>query len=144
MTVITNSAAETEALGSALAARLRRGCVVALTGELGTGKTAFVRGIASGLNIAARVTSPTFTIVNEYPGDVPLFHFDFYRLSGARELADIGWDDYLERGGIVAAEWSDIAPELIPADAVRVDFEYLGDGARRVTLEAGGGTEVLF
>ncbi|MDR1299697.1 MAG: tRNA (adenosine(37)-N6)-threonylcarbamoyltransferase complex ATPase subunit type 1 TsaE [Oscillospiraceae bacterium] len=144
MTVITNCAEETEALGSALAARLRRGCVVALTGGLGTGKTAFVRGIALGLKIASRVTSPTFTIVNEYPGDTPLFHFDFYRLAGASELADIGWDDYLERGGVVAAEWSDIAPELIPADAVRVSFEYLGDDVRRVTLDAGDGPEVVF
>ncbi|MDR2665017.1 MAG: tRNA (adenosine(37)-N6)-threonylcarbamoyltransferase complex ATPase subunit type 1 TsaE [Oscillospiraceae bacterium] len=144
MTVITNGEDETQALGSALAAGLRRGCVVALTGGLGAGKTAFVRGIAAGLKNTSRVTSPTFTVVNEYPGEIPLFHFDFYRLSGARELFGIGWDDYLDRGGVVAAEWSDIAPELIPEDAVRVDIEYLGDNARRVTLEAGDGSEVMF
>jgi tRNA threonylcarbamoyladenosine biosynthesis protein TsaE len=135
MTFVTNSEAETAALGAALADRLRGGSVVALTGELGAGKTAFIRGIAEGLGIAARVTSPTFTIVNEYPGATPLFHFDMYRLSSDDELIDIGWDDYLARGGVIAAEWSDVAPGLIPEDAVRVGIEYLGGEKRRVTID---------
>ncbi|MDR1589406.1 MAG: tRNA (adenosine(37)-N6)-threonylcarbamoyltransferase complex ATPase subunit type 1 TsaE [Oscillospiraceae bacterium] len=135
MTVVTNSEAETEALGAALADRLRGGGVVALTGELGTGKTAFIRGLAGGLGIDARVTSPTFTIVNEYPGEPPLFHFDMYRLSSAGELIDIGWDDYLARGGVIAAEWSDVAPELIPEGAARVSIVSLGGDSRRVTVD---------
>jgi tRNA threonylcarbamoyladenosine biosynthesis protein TsaE len=135
MTVITNSEAETAALGASLADRLRGAGVVALTGELGTGKTAFIRGLARGLGIDARVTSPTFTIVNEYPGDTPLFHFDMYRLASAGELIDIGWDDYLARGGVIAAEWSDVAPGLIPDDAARVGIEYLGGDLRRVTID---------
>ncbi|MDR2357266.1 MAG: tRNA (adenosine(37)-N6)-threonylcarbamoyltransferase complex ATPase subunit type 1 TsaE [Oscillospiraceae bacterium] len=135
MTFITNSEAETAALGAALAERLRGGGVVALTGELGAGKTVFIRGLAKGLGVSARVTSPTFTIVNEYPGDTPLFHIDMYRLSSAGELIDAGWDDYAAREGVIAAEWSDIAPELIPEDAARVGIVDLGGDSRRVTID---------
>ena len=108
MEQVTNSPAETEALGAALAEELKPGAVVAFTGDLGAGKTAFVRGLARGLGIAERVTSPTFTIVNEYEGGrLPLFHFDMYRLDSADELFDIGWEDYLARGGVCAVEWSE-------------------------------------
>ena len=100
MEYISNSPAETEALGEALAARLTAGTVVAFTGDLGAGKTAFTRGLARGLGVPDRVTSPTFTIVNEYEGGrLPLFHFDMYRLGSSDELFDIGWEDYLARGG---------------------------------------------
>lgn len=108
MDYITHSAAETERLGAALAERLLPGDVVAFLGDLGAGKTAFTRGLARGLGIPDAVTSPTYTIVNEYPqGRLPLFHFDMYRLHDADELFDLGWEDYLERGGVCAVEWSE-------------------------------------
>lgn len=123
MRFISNSVDETEILGANLAQRLPGGTVIAFTGDLGAGKTAFVRGLAKGLGIDARVTSPTFTIVNEYDGGVrPLFHFDLYRLNDADELFDIGWEDYLVRGGICAVEWSERAEDMI-GDPVRVDIK---------------------
>lgn len=108
MQVITSSPEETEALGQRLGAALHGGAVIAYHGGLGAGKTAFTRGLARGLGSQMRVTSPTYTIVNEYPdGRLPLFHFDMYRLGSADELFDIGWEDYLARGGICAVEWSE-------------------------------------
>ena len=119
----TKSAAETEALGERLAKALRGGEVIAYTGDLGAGKTAFTRGLARGLGIKERVTSPTFTIVNEYEGGrLPLFHFDLYRLGSWEELYDIGWEDYLARGGVCAVEWSQRAEELLEEDTIRVDI----------------------
>ncbi len=135
MTVTTHSEEETEALGERLAKCLRAGSVVALYGDLGAGKTAFVRGMARGLEIEESVTSPTFTIVNEYPGEPPLFHFDMYRLKNAGELYDIGWEDYLDRGGICVTEWSENVEEALPEDAVRVVFERLSDTDRRIRIE---------
>lgn len=118
---ITNSAAETRALGERLADKLGAGSVVAFDGDLGAGKTAFTAGLAQGLGIAERVTSPTFTIVNEYEGGrLPLFHFDLYRLGSADELFDIGWEDYLERGGVCAVEWSERAEEALEDGVIRV------------------------
>lgn len=106
---ITRSEAETEALGGALAKILRAGDVVAMRGGMGAGKTALVRGLALGLGEQGRVTSPTYTIVNEYETVPPLFHFDLYRLGSADELYEIGFDDYLTRGGICMIEWSENA-----------------------------------
>ena len=135
----SSSVEETEALGRALAQRLAPGAVVAFTGDLGAGKTAFVRGMAQGLGIAQRVTSPTFTIVNEYEGGrLPLFHFDMYRLDSADELFDIGWEDYLARGGVCAVEWSEKVSEALEPGAIRVDIRRGGDdGQRVVTIERG-------
>lgn len=114
MLFVSGSVEETERIGAELAQRLPAGSVVAFSGDLGAGKTAFVRGMARGLGIRERITSPTFTIVNEYEGGTcPLFHFDLYRLSGEDELFDIGWEDYLARGGICAVEWSERAPEAM-------------------------------
>ena len=114
---------ETEALGRALVERLSPGAVVAFTGDLGAGKTAFVRGMAKGLNIPQRVTSPTFTIVNEYEGGrLPLFHFDLYRLGSSDELFDIGWEDFLRRGGICAVEWSENVADALEPDTVFIDI----------------------
>ena len=110
MIIITNNEDETVALGEKLGRNLTPGSVVAMFGGLGVGKTAFTRGIASGLGITMSVSSPTFTIVNEYIGPIPLFHFDMYRLESEDELYDIGWDDYLERGGVCAVEWSEKVP----------------------------------
>ena len=105
MTITTNSPEQTELLGKKLAALLKPGDVIAYYGDLGAGKTAFTRGLAAGLGVTECVTSPTYTIVNEYlSGRMPLFHFDMYRLSSSEELFDIGWEDYLARGGVCA--WS--------------------------------------
>ena len=137
MTYITNSPAETEELGAALGRILPAGTVIAYRGDLGAGKTAFTRGLARGLGYRDMVTSPTYTIVNEYLGGrLPLFHFDMYRLSCAEDLWDIGWDDYLDRGGICAVEWSENVAEAME-DPVTVTIEKLGDTSRRVTVEGG-------
>ncbi len=135
MIVKTNSEAETEALGERLAKCLRAGAVVALYGDLGAGKTAFVRGMARGLDIRESVSSPTFTIVNEYPGDPALFHFDMYRLKNAEELYGIGWEDYLDRNGICVTEWSERIEEALPEDAVRVTISRLSDSERSICVE---------
>lgn len=120
MEYLSHSEAETEQLGEKLAASLFPGAVVAYSGGLGMGKTAFTRGLARGLGYAGRVTSPTFTIVNEYPGRVPLFHFDVYRLDSSEALYDIGWDDYLDRGGVCAVEWSENITDALPEDTIHV------------------------
>ncbi|WP_294475521.1 tRNA (adenosine(37)-N6)-threonylcarbamoyltransferase complex ATPase subunit type 1 TsaE [uncultured Intestinimonas sp.] len=140
MTYVTNSPEETEALGAALAPGLEPGVVLAFTGDLGAGKTAFVRGLARGLGCSGRVTSPTFTIVNEYEGGrLPLFHFDLYRLDSAGELFDIGWEDYLARGGVCAVEWSEKAAGALEEDCLRVDLRRGGDdGQRIITVTKGG------
>ncbi len=137
MEYLSHSAAETEAVGEALAKRLHRGSVVAYRGGLGMGKTAFTRGLARGLGCRGRVTSPTFTIVNEYNGTIPLFHFDMYRLDSADALFDIGWDDYLERGGVCAVEWSENVADALPEDTVYVTIERDGchDDWRKIRIE---------
>ena len=120
MEILSHSEAETEAAGERLGASLSPGTVLAYRGGLGMGKTAFTRGLARGLGCTGRVTSPTFTIVNEYDGSVPLFHFDMYRLESADDLFDIGWEDYLSRGGVCAVEWSEQVADALPEDAVTV------------------------
>lgn len=118
---ITNSPAETENLGAALGKLLPAGTVLAYRGDLGAGKTAFTRGLARGLGCNELVTSPTYTIVNEYLGGrLPLFHFDMYRLRSSEDLWDIGWEDYLARNGVCAVEWSEIAPGALPENTVYV------------------------
>lgn len=137
MTYVTNSPAETEALGQRLAERLQPGDVIAYTGDLGAGKTAFTRGLARGLGITERITSPTFTIVNEYQGGrLPLFHFDMYRLSSSDELYDIGWEDYLARGGVCAVEWSEIVSDALEEnELIRVDIKNeCGNDDRTITV----------
>ena len=137
MEFITNSPAETEAVGAALAKVLKPGMILAYRGDLGAGKTAFTRGLARGLGYTDPVTSPTYTIVNEYLGGrLPLFHFDMYRLASSDDLWDIGWEDYLERGGICAVEWSENVDDAME-QALYVTIEKLGADSRRITLEGG-------
>ena len=137
MEYITNSPSETEAVGAALARVLQPGTVIAYEGDLGAGKTAFTRGLARGLGCTGRVTSPTFTIVNEYEGEgLSLFHFDMYRLGSADELFDIGWEDYLARNGVCAVEWSENVEEALPRDTVRVDIRRGShDSQRQIAIE---------
>ena len=138
MTFVTHSPAETERLGEKLAEKLTPGAVLAYRGELGAGKTAFTRGLARGLGYTDPVTSPTYTIVNEYLGGrLPLFHFDMYRLSSAEDLWDIGWEDYLDRGGICAVEWSEQVAEALPPDTVHVSIARCPDHEdwRSITIE---------
>ena len=140
MTFTTTSPAETEAVGAALAKILTPGAVLAYRGDLGAGKTAFTRGLARGLGCADMVTSPTYTIVNEYlSGRLPLFHFDMYRLASADDLWDIGWDDYLDRGGVCAVEWSENVDDAME-NAIFITIEKTGEDSRRITIE--GGTDL--
>jgi len=135
MEYITNSPEETEALGAALGRVLEPGTVIAYSGDLGAGKTAFTRGIARGLGILEPVTSPTYTIVNEYTaGRLPLFHFDMYRLTSSEDLWDIGWEDYIERNGICAVEWSENVSDALE-NPLLLHIEKLGDTSRRITLK---------
>ena len=134
---LTNSPAETEAVGAALGRILTPGTVIAYRGDLGAGKTAFTRGLARGLGCRETVTSPTYTIVNEYlTGRMPLFHFDMYRLASSDDLWDIGWEDYLERGGICAVEWSENVDDAME-NAVYITIEKTGEESRRITIEGG-------
>ena len=139
MQITTHSADETQALGQKLASRLAPGDVIAYFGDLGAGKTAFTRGLAQGLGITDPVTSPTYTIVNEYlSGRIPLFHFDMYRLSSSDELFDIGWEDCLSRGGVCAVEWSENVEDALQ-DAIRVTIEKDADepDTRHITITGG-------
>lgn len=140
MQYLTRSPEETEDLGARLGAKLQPGIVIAFQGDLGAGKTAFTRGIARGLGIEESVTSPTYTIVNEYlSGRLPLFHFDMYRLGSSEELFDIGWEDYLSRGGVCAVEWSENVEDALQ-DAVRICITRVDDTQRQITIE--GGTDL--
>ena len=137
MEFITNSPAETEAVGAALGKVIPAGTVLAYQGDLGAGKTAFTRGLARGLGATDMVTSPTYTIVNEYlSGRLPLFHFDMYRLACADDLWDIGWEDYLERSGVCAVEWSENVADALE-EPVIVNIEKLGEESRRITIKGG-------
>ena len=137
MEYITHSPEETEALGARLGAVVRAGTVIAYEGDLGAGKTAFTRGLARGLGATDMVTSPTYTIVNEYlSGRLPLFHFDMYRLKSEDDLWDIGWEDYLERSGVCAVEWSENVAAAME-NAITLRIEKLDGNTRRITLTGG-------
>ena len=137
MEFLTNSPEETEKVGAALGKILAAGTVLAYRGDLGAGKTAFTRGLARGLGYAEPVTSPTYTIVNEYLGGrLPLFHFDMYRLASSDDLWDIGWDDYLERGGVCAVEWSENVDDAME-NAVYVTIHKTGETSRKIVIEGG-------
>ncbi len=145
MEFLTHSPDETQRVGAALAKTLRGGEVIAFLGDLGAGKTAFTRGLAEGLGVTDAVTSPTYTIVNEYlTGRLPLFHFDMYRLGSSEELFDIGWEDYLARGGVCAVEWSENVQDALEAPiTVRIDRVPDGDDCRRITITGGKPLEHL-
>lgn len=133
----SKSEKDTEQIGQDFAKNLPGGTVVAMYGDLGAGKTAFVRGMAKGMGLDCRVSSPTFTIVNEYLGERELIHFDMYRLNDADELFDIGWEDYLNRGAVCAVEWSENVQDAFFGDETVVRIEKLGDTERKITIEEG-------
>lgn len=145
-TFLLRNLAETRQWGEALGARLQAGQVVALIGDLGAGKTTLTQAIAHGLGVTAPVTSPTFTLVHEYAGRIPLFHFDAYRLECPEEMADLGFDEYLEREGVVVVEWADRVLPLLPAERLTLTLEIVGEpsgpegeeGPRRLSAEAAG------
>ena len=138
----SRSVGDTEELGRRLGAQLRGGEVIAYFGDLGMGKTALTRGLAAGLGYRGRVSSPTFTIVNEYAGRISLFHFDMYRLENEDDLFGIGWEDYLARGGVCAVEWSERIEEALPSDTIRITIERgESDTARKITVEGGENLE---
>ena len=132
--IITESESDTEKIGAIFAKNLPDGTVVALHGELGVGKTAFVRGMALGLGIECRVTSPTFTIVNEYVGERILIHFDMYRIHNSDELFDIGWEDYLRRNAICVVEWSENVPGAFDGDEIKIFFKRMSDNERLIAI----------
>ena len=137
MEFITNSPEETEKVGAALGKILNPGTVLAYRGDLGAGKTAFTRGLARGLGYNEPVTSPTYTIVNEYLGGrLPLFHFDMYRLASSDDLWDIGWEDYLDRNGVCAVEWSENVEDALE-NAILVTIHKTGETSRRIEIEGG-------
>ena len=125
---------DTENIGGEFAKTLKGGEVIAMYGDLGAGKTAFVRGMAKGMGLDARVSSPTFTIVNEYLGNIDLIHFDMYRLTSADELFDIGWEDYLSRGAVCAVEWSENVSDAFFGDGIKVRIEKISDTERKITI----------
>lgn len=135
-TFISNSVAETEAIGRRLAKDVNPGSVLALQGELGTGKTQFTKGLVAGLGAAAAVTSPTFTIVHEYPGGrLPVYHFDFFRLEDKSSIARLGLDDYFFGDGVSVIEWADRFSEFVPGQARWITFEIKSETARVIKVK---------
>ncbi len=133
---ITHSTEETENTASKLAGMLKPGDVIAMRGEMGAGKTAFVRGLARGMQVSGEVASPTYSIINEYPGNFPLFHFDMYRISDADELYTTGFFDYLQSGGVCVVEWSENIGWALPENTIIVEIEKLSESDRRITVKA--------
>ena len=144
MELITYSPEETERLGASLAQHLQPGDVIAYYGDLGAGKTAFTRGVAAGLGVTDRVTSPTFTILQVHEeGRLPLYHFDWYRLESAEELYELAMDEYLQNGGVAVVEWPCRAPEAVPACRLEVEITPLGDTDRALRFTPVGGFREL-
>lgn len=134
-TLVSRSAEETQAIGERLGARLTPGAVVACTGELGAGKTCFLQGLARGLGVTADVTSPTFVLINQYRGRLPVYHLDAYRTGSLTELVDLGLEELLHGDGVTVIEWADKLLPLLPARTIRVHLGGLGDEAREITIE---------
>ncbi len=135
LNVVSHCEDETVALAKSLVSLLRPGDLLVLSGQLGSGKTVFVRGLATALGIDEKlVNSPSFTIVNEYPGERPLYHLDLYRLMDTNELYEIGWDEYLSRDGLVAVEWGEKAGEFLRGRYYQVDFKILNESDREIEI----------
>ena len=131
----TKDEVETLEIAAALAENLKPGAIIALTGELGTGKTVFAKGIAHALGVKEKVTSPTFTLINEYHGDYVIYHMDFYRLNSLKEIVDIGVEDFVYGHGICFIEWAEKMGEMLPDGAIRVSIKYLKNNHREINIE---------
>ena len=136
MEIVTKSENETRGFAKTIAEKLSAGDVILYTGEMGAGKTAFTKGVAEYFGTEEEVTSPTFALVHEYPGRVPVFHFDLYRISGFDDLYAIGFFDYLDREGIMCIEWSENIPELENEleNVVKINIEKLTENERKITV----------
>ena len=140
MKLISDSREQTLEVGRLIGAILERGDIVALIGELGSGKTCLTQGMAKGLGVEENVpvVSPTFTLINEYPGKIPLIHLDVYRLSGPRDLEDMGYEEYFEGGGIIVIEWAEKIRDILPAKTLFISMRYIDENTREMILEGPG------
>ena len=138
--ITTRTPDETQKLGKTIGKWIEHPLVIGLTGDLGSGKTAFVQGLAEGLEVPGEyyITSPTFTLINEYPGRFPLFHIDLYRLDGISDLEDIGLDELLYDQAVIAIEWAEKISDDLPAEHLTMTFEITDDDYRRISLIAYG------
>ena len=134
--IISNSAAQTIEIARLIGGKLKDGDLLALSGELGSGKTCFTKGLALGLGVSDdyQITSPTFTLINEYPARCKLYHFDVYRLNGYSELEDLGYEEYLSGDGVVVIEWAEKIAELIPPDSIFINFEHIDENGRKMII----------
>ncbi|MEG0640990.1 MAG: tRNA (adenosine(37)-N6)-threonylcarbamoyltransferase complex ATPase subunit type 1 TsaE [Clostridium sp.] len=135
MIIRANSEEETIILGERIGKHLKPGDIITLNGDLGAGKTHFTKGIAKGLSVDDYVTSPTFTIVNEYRGDIPVYHFDVYRIEDVCEMYEIGFDEYLFGEGVCIIEWSDMVAELLPEDTIDIIIRKIDDNTRDIEIK---------
>jgi tRNA threonylcarbamoyladenosine biosynthesis protein TsaE len=136
----TNRASETIRIGKSIGSLLRPGDVVALVGELGAGKTQLIKGLASGVGIrnATYVSSPSFKLINEYPGKTTFYHIDLFRLKGEKEAEELGLDDYFQSRGITAVEWADKIPSLLPEEILWIEIRYTGENSRSLEISGKG------
>jgi tRNA threonylcarbamoyladenosine biosynthesis protein TsaE len=134
--VSSKSASQTTRLGKSIGTRLRSGDVVALVGELGAGKTQFIKGLASGAGVGkpTYVSSPCFTLINEYPGRVPFYHIDLFRLESEKEVVGLGLEDYFQGEGITAIEWADKIPSFLPTEMLSIHIMYTGKNTRSIEI----------
>ena len=135
---VSRSAEETKEIGRAIGGAVQAGTLILLIGQLGAGKTTLTQGIATGLGVTAYTKSPSFVLVNEYEGRLPLFHMDLYRIDDPAEAWELGLDDYLSRDGVLAIEWADRATSIFPEDRLEIRIDYISDSERRLTLTANG------
>lgn len=136
LTLTSEGADETIHIGRKIGRFLQKGDIVALIGELGSGKTCITQGIAKGLNVPESyyVTSPTFTLINEYPGEMPLYHLDIYRLSGSQDLIDIGYEEYFYGDGIIIIEWAEKIRDILPEDTLFIHLVYVDENTRTINI----------
>ena len=135
--IISKSAERTREIASLIGGKLRKGDILALSGELGSGKTCFTGGLARGLDVSEKyqITSPTFTLINEYPGRCKLYHFDVYRLNGYSDFEDLGYEEYFSGDGIVVIEWAEKIVQILPNDTIFISFEYLDENRRKIIMK---------
>lgn len=144
ISIVSGASEETRAVGAILGQQSQQGDIIALMGDLGTGKTTLTQGMARGLSVPEEyyVTSPTFTLINEYPGRLPLYHFDVYRLAGAGELEEMGYEEYFYGRGVVVIEWAEKLVDILPEGALRIHFTRISDEKRKIEISCHSGRAV--